>query len=192
MSSSDSSESIDEAVTAMLFRLHALVIGLGLERDELMQGTCTHDYKNCILTPNVVGFGRLCKAKALRLQSWKVTVAQRGGNDYMPNGEYTYISDLDGGLKRSGGQGDTLAGNLATFLWWRKACIDRILDHEGDMNPTELIALVGFGGGLLTRECSRFAFAKKGRSLQASDLTEEVAVAFTRLFEADTEDKRSS
>ena len=32
------------------------------------------------------------------------------------------------------------------------------------------------------QECSRLAFAKRGRSLQASDLTEEVHAAFLNLF----------
>lgn len=32
------------------------------------------------------------------------------------------------------------------------------------------------------QECSRLAFVKKGRSLQASDLTEEVHNAFLNLF----------
>jgi hypothetical protein len=35
---------------------------------------------------------------------------------------------------------------------------------------------------LMTQECSRLAFAKRGRSLQASDLTEEVHAAFMTLF----------
>lgn len=32
------------------------------------------------------------------------------------------------------------------------------------------------------QECSRLAFAKHGRSLQASDLTEQVHIAFMNLF----------
>jgi NAD(P)H-hydrate repair Nnr-like enzyme with NAD(P)H-hydrate dehydratase domain len=53
----------------------------------------------------------------------------------------------------------------------------------GDLDPNELLALAAFGGSSVTRECSRLAFSKKGRSLQASDLTDEVFVAFTNLFE---------
>jgi ATP-dependent NAD(P)H-hydrate dehydratase len=34
----------------------------------------------------------------------------------------------------------------------------------------------------MTQECSRLAFLKKGRSLQASDLTDEVHTAFMNLF----------
>jgi ATP-dependent NAD(P)H-hydrate dehydratase len=38
----------------------------------------------------------------------------------------------------------------------------------------------------MRQECSRLAFEKAGRSLQASDLTEEVHVAFKNLFEEST------
>jgi len=112
-----------------------------------------------------------------------VTVVQKGGKDYISNGDELFISDLKGGLKRSGGQGDTLTGALATFLAWRKAYMDGIWETEGGFDGNELLALAAFGGSCLTRECSRLAFAKKGRSLQASDLTEEIFDAFNNLFE---------
>jgi hypothetical protein len=45
------------------------------------------------------------------------------------------------------------------------------------------------------QECSRLAFAKTGRSLQASDLTDEVHTAFLNLFgevDADVADTETS
>jgi len=226
-STSDSASSIAKSIIDMLPRLHVLVIGPGLGRDPLMQDTVAkvieaarkenmpivldadglniaqtkpdliQGYRECILTPNVVEFGRLCKAKGLDPKGLSdgqgaeklakafggVTIIQKGAKDYISNGEQTYVSDLEGGLKRSGGQGDTLTGSLATFLAWRKAYLDKIWDHEGDLDKHELLALAAFGGSSVTRECSRLAFAKNGRSLQASDLTNEVFVAFTNLFE---------
>ena len=38
------------------------------------------------------------------------------------------------------------------------------------------------------QECSRLAFAKMGRSLQASDLTDEVHTAFLNLFGEEEDD----
>jgi ATP-dependent NAD(P)H-hydrate dehydratase len=100
------------------------------------------DYRLCILTPNVVEFGRLLKSKGIDPTTASgdqtqlcamlakafggVTIIQKGLKDYISNGEYTLVSDGEGGLKRSGGQGDTLTGSLATFLAWRKAYLDRI------------------------------------------------------------------
>ncbi|KAF8849718.1 Ribokinase-like protein [Acephala macrosclerotiorum] len=226
-SSSESSDNIAQGVIDMLPRLHVLVIGPGLGRDQLMQDICAkvieaakkenmpfvldadglnlaqtrpelvQGYKECILTPNVVEFGRLCKSKGIDtsgLDEGKgaeklsrafggVTIIQKGAKDYISNGERTLVSDMTGGLKRSGGQGDTLTGSLGTFLCWRKAYLDNLWDHDGELDSMELLALAAFGGSAVTRECSRLAFAKKGRSLQASDLTEEVHIAFTNLFE---------
>lgn len=194
-SASESAESISESIIEMLPRIHVLVIGPGLGRDKLMQDTCAfvitaarknkmpfvldadglflaqsrpelvQGYKECILTPNVVEFGRLCKSKGIDTHGLGdedgakklaeafggLTVVQKGSKDYISNGQNTFVSDLEGGLKRSGGQGDTLTGTLATFLGWRKAYLDKIWDHEGDLDAAELLALAAFGGSSVTR-----------------------------------------
>ena len=80
-----------------------------------------------------------------------VTIIQKGAKDYISNGEHTFVSDIEGGLKRSGGQGDTLTGSLATFLGWRKAYLDKLWDHDGDLDAAELLALAAFGGSSITR-----------------------------------------
>ena len=117
------------------FILDADGLYLAQTRPELVQ-----DYPLCILTPNVVEFARLAKSKGidaeggadknlcLRLaQSFGgVTVIQKGPHDVISNGRDSVVCDLQGGLKRSGGQGDTLTGSLATFLAWRQAYLERI------------------------------------------------------------------
>lgn len=219
-------ESVSDEVVAMLSRLHVIVIGPGLGRDEAMQETCARvitearkqgipfvldadglylaqtrpdlvqGYDNCILTPNVVEFGRLAKAKGVSVGDEDptqlcsklakafggVTIIQKGSKDYISNGTHTLVSDGEGGLKRSGGQGDTLTGSLATMLAWRKAYHDKIWDHENDLEPKETLALAAYAGSAVTRECSRLAFKEKGRSLQAGDLTEKVHQAFLNVI----------
>jgi ATP-dependent NAD(P)H-hydrate dehydratase len=194
-SSSDTSSSIAKKVIEMLPRLHVLVIGPGLGRDQLMQDTCAQvleaarkqnmpfvldadgltivqtrpelvqGYRECILTPNVVEFGRLCKSKGIdthKIPEGKgakelakafggVTILQKGAKDYISNGDKSFVCDVEGGLKRSGGQGDTLTGSLATFLAWRKAYLDKLWDHDDDLDAVELLALAAFGGSALTR-----------------------------------------
>ena len=174
-------------------------------------------YGLAVLTPNVVEFKRLedalvrddeeldldhshsheqRTARALRLSRalGGVTIVQKGAEDVIAraaaassDGARVLVSDHEGGLKRSGGQGDTLTGAIATFLGWRKAYLDGLWEveeneNEGKLGEQELVLLAAYGGSAITRECSRLAFAKKGRSLQASDLTEEVHVAFTNLL----------
>ncbi|KAL7628829.1 hypothetical protein AAE478_000344 [Parahypoxylon ruwenzoriense] len=228
---------ISNRIIDMLPRLHVLVVGPGLGRDPLMQETCAKvlaaarergmpvvldadalalvlkspelvmGWREVVLTPNVVEFGRLWKSikaassdspaeseqaaggadspaqvEALSRALGGVTIVQKGNKDFISNGSTTLTVDLRGGLKRSGGQGDTLTGTIATFLAWRKAYIDGIWDHGGNLNEEEMLGLSVFGGAAITRECSRLAFEKKGRSLQASDLTDEVHTAFLNLI----------
>ncbi|CCF45403.1 YjeF [Colletotrichum higginsianum] len=185
---------------------------LVLDADALLvvqkEPSLVRGYKLAVLTPNVVEFSRLCKAldvdegkakdgadgsgeeqketakvEALAKALEGVTVVQKGGKDFISNGEKTLVVDLKGGLKRSGGQGDTLTGSIATFLGWRNAYIEGLWDtSDGKLAEDELVRLAAFGGCAITRECSRRAFLKKGRSLQASDLTDEVHESFMTLF----------
>jgi len=222
LAQSENAETVFAEVIGMLSRLHVLVIGPGLGRDQLMQETCAKVIKearkrgipfvldadglylaqtqpelvegctDCILTPNVVEFGRLAKAKGIKVDEGDpaelcaklskafggVTIIQKGAKDYISNGSNTLVSEAEGGLKRSGGQGDTLTGSLATLLAYRKAYHDHIWDHGTDMPRSETLALAAYGGSCITRECSRLAYKEKGRSLQASDLTEHVHTAF--------------
>ncbi|KAK2759112.1 hypothetical protein FQN54_003211 [Arachnomyces sp. PD_36] len=167
------------------------------ENPDLVRG-----YKECILTPNVVEFARLAKAlgvdEDVKQSSDKkdaskkvsnalggVVVIQKGGQDHISNGEENVVADMKGGLKRSGGQGDTLTGSLGTLLAWRKAYHDGLWDSEeegGKMSPSTTLLVAAWAGSTLTRECSRRAFAIKGRSMQASDLTDEVHGSFLSLI----------
>ncbi|KAM3565325.1 hypothetical protein MY1884_000239 [Beauveria asiatica] len=166
-------------------------------------------YSQAVLTPNVVEFDRLWKAvgiddggsgsetqrvEALALALGGVTIIQKGQQDHISNGKVSLTNDIQGGRKRSGGQGDTLTGSVATFLAWRRAYLDELWkDTETPrLDKEEMIGLAAFGGSAITRECSRIAFSKRGRSLQASDLTDEIHSAFTHLFgEVDGDDGSS-
>lgn len=123
-------------------------------------------YKEAVLTPNVVEFKRLWDSLGLKDPGTAketdqvetlakalggVTVIQKGGKDLISNGEVTLINDLEGGKKRSGGQGDTLTGSVATFLAWRKAYLDGLWDVDGKLGEGELIGLAAFGGSAITR-----------------------------------------
>jgi len=212
-------------ILEMLPRLHSIVIGPGLGRDPVTQGQVTEiikaarkqnvsmvmdadalmlvnsnpelirGYKEVILTPNVVEFGRLADAlgvdpkagepekvcEKLAQKLGGVCIVQKGQVDYVSNGEQTAISDFTGGNKRSGGQGDTLTGSLGTFLAWRKGYHEGLWG-DGKMSEEETLLAAAWAGSAITRECSRRAFMKRGRSLQASDLTDEVHGSFMKLF----------
>ncbi|KAL7269849.1 hypothetical protein RUND412_007463 [Rhizina undulata] len=92
-----------------------------------------------------------------------VTIIQKGHKDYISDGKHTVVCDITGGLKRSGGQGDTLTGTLVTFL-----------AHDNSLSDSDLNVLSAYGAAAVTKMCSRLAFEKKGRAMQASDLSVEV------------------
>jgi ATP-dependent NAD(P)H-hydrate dehydratase len=188
-------DKIAASITEMLPRLHVLVIGPGLGRDPLMQDTVAHviraarergmpvvldadallvvqkdpalvrGYTGAVLTPNVVEFGRLCKAlnidvpdspETQRVERMAqalegVTIIQKGGKDYISNGKVTLTVDLQGGKKRSGGQGDTLTGSVATFFGWRKAYHDGLWEVKEAMSEEDTLGLAAFGGSAITR-----------------------------------------
>jgi ATP-dependent NAD(P)H-hydrate dehydratase len=123
-------------------------------------------YREAILTPNVVEFKRLCdalhinvpsegetsKVEALATALGGVTIVEKGGKDSISNGNTTLVDDLQGGKKRSGGQGDTLTGSIATFLAWRKAYLDGLWDTGSDkLTKEESIGLAAFAGSAVTR-----------------------------------------
>lgn len=204
--SSEPAEKVASRIIDMLPRIHVLVIGPGLGRDPLMQETVAkvveaargrdtpvvldadalqvvmknpdlvRGWKLAVLTPNVVEFGRLCKALGIeekvkaatekagggdeketaRVEELAralggVTIVQKGFHDFITDGETTLTVDLQGGKKRSGGQGDTLTGSIATFLGWRTAYLDGLWDHGGKLPEKELVQLAAFGGAAITR-----------------------------------------
>lgn len=203
----ESADKIASRIIDMLPRLHCLVIGPGLGRDPLMQNTVARvvkaaresniplvldadalqvvqsspdlvkGYKLAVLTPNVVEFGRLCKALGIEDEVKKATesnsgneemketakvealaraldgptIVQKGFSDFISDGKTTLTVDLTGGKKRSGGQGDTLTGSIATFLGWRKAYLDELWEHGNKLKESELVQLACFGGCAITR-----------------------------------------
>lgn len=228
----DSTTAADLAhpIIDLFSRLHVLVIGPGLGRDQLMQDTVAEviraarkanlslvldadalftiqndpdlirGYEECVLTPNLVEFSRLAKAlgvdaggdandddvakqgcEAVAQALGGVVIVRKGRQDWISNGEHTFVNDLQGGRKRSGGQGDTLTGCIGTLLAWRKFYLEHGWDTHGNFSKGETLTLAAWGGAAITRECSRRAFVKMGRSLQASDLTDEVGGAFLNL-----------
>ena len=152
-------------------------------------------HKECILTPNVIEFGRLAKSVGMDQSSnpekaclelskilGGVCIIQKGPVDYISQGVDTTVSEFEGGLKRAGGQGDTLTGSLGTLLAWREVYHEKLWDIGEEMSRAETLLLTAFGGSAITRECSRRAFAEHQRALQAADLTEEVHASFLTLI----------
>lgn len=106
-------------------------------------------YHRAVVTPNVVEFKRLSeqvgvdpkipsdqRASIVSRELGGVTVLQKGAKDIISvdttegsenagaDTKETVEVDLEGGLKRCGGQGDVLSGAVGTMLAWSKCYED--------------------------------------------------------------------
>lgn len=81
------------------------------------------------------------------------TIVRKGPRDLISDGTCVAENGEPGSLKRSGGQGDVLAGTIATLLSWAKAA-SPCLPSGGPPAPV----LAAYTGCLLTRRFSAAAF----------------------------------
>ncbi|THD21311.1 ATP-dependent (S)-NAD(P)H-hydrate dehydratase [Fasciola hepatica] len=145
-----------------------------------------------ILTPNVVEFGRLysmvfgCSppeketdTQELARRLGGVTVVLKGERDTISDGSTTIVCDLDGSPRRCGGQGDMLSGTAATFFHWFHH-----FTSGQKSNSLSAPMAASLAACLLTRQCSRQAFSKYGRSMVTAQMIEELHRAFEELFES--------
>ncbi|CAG9335535.1 unnamed protein product [Blepharisma stoltei] len=84
-------------------------------------------------------------------------IFQKGQIDIITNGEKVVCVSTPGSRKRCGGQGDILAGIIAT------------LSHNATRNSLEMIDGV-VAASMLMKRCAYVAFCKRGRSLTAPDI----------------------
>ncbi|KAK3825399.1 MAG: Ribokinase-like protein [Benniella sp.] len=160
---------------------------------ELIRG-----YSKAVLTPNIVEFGRLCSSQDVDATDQSsveppvqklarafggVVIVQKGSIDAISDGTTLYAAANDGGLKRSGGQGDILTGLLATSLAWGAAYEKDVWEHDHSVQTQQIPMIAAFGACVLNRESSRLAFEKHKRSVQASDVIPEIGPLFVTFYD---------
>lgn len=88
------------------------------------------------------------------------------------------------GAKRCGGQGDILSGAIATFIGWTLSFLESAKKSQEviilpEINP---MVLASYGGCLVTRTASAYAFASRKRATVASDMLQQLGNAMEMLF----------
>jgi len=183
---------IERAVAASLpCVIDADGLRLVLERPGLVRGS-----QWTVLTPNRPEFGRMLEAFALgstgepdpvsettelaRYLNGPVVV-RKGPVDVVSDGSGTVLECAETGcLKRCGGQGDVLAGSIATLLGWARGAGSR---QPADAPPSPMLA--AYAGCMLTRRFAAAAFAKQRRSMTAPDLIEAIGEEVERFAPAE-------
>jgi len=163
-------------------------VGLVVECPELVKG-----YPQAVLTPNVNEFRRLAAALGVEtgdpLSDAEATssvaaalagpaLLRKGRTDLICQGDTVLECDEPGSLRRCGGQGDVLAGTLATFLAWAHASGPDGKAAGGE----EPAVLAAAAACLVTRRAAAAAFAKHHRAMRASCVMEELGPVMSATF----------
>jgi ATP-dependent NAD(P)H-hydrate dehydratase len=141
------------------------------EYRDILQG-----YDKVILTPNVVEYKRLFgdnsndeDNKDCPTSLALAVIVEKGRYDKIyANGTMVYTCGEEGGLKRSGGIGDILAGSLGTLTAWHV-----ILKDQGVASAADL-PLSCWTACCFVRRATKTAFDSKRRSMTAPDVLEQL------------------
>lgn len=200
-----------EQLKEWLPRLHAVVLGPGLGRDpKIMNLTVAilnflkatekltvidadglfvvtkqpgilKEFKNLILTPNIIEYKRLIDAVTggeidsgpdesidFLVQNFKdLTVVKKGPVDQVFNSKY--LCEVGGGsARRCGGQGDVLSGSIALFSYWAQ------------LANSDLI-LGAFSGCSFVRDLNLKVYHNKRRSMVTGDFIEKIGEVFEQI-----------
>lgn len=127
------------------------------------------DYEKLVLTPNVMEYKRLLDVNDGDLSKAfsKAIIVKKGAQDVIyREGKEVMVCDEEGGLKRSGGIGDVLAGTLGTFIAWNEIL------RESD-KPVDRVWSC-WCACYLVKRATKYAYEKKGRSMTAPAVLESI------------------
>lgn len=130
-----------------------------------------------------------------------VTIVEKGRQDLIHGYSHTKVNHVarvsesrmcsisasnESGLKRCGGQGDILSGCIATFFSWGNAVHplgnSLLWLDETTEEALSWSSIACHAACYLTREASRRAFGKHGRSMVCTDIIGEIGPAFSDVF----------
>jgi ATP-dependent NAD(P)H-hydrate dehydratase len=178
-------------------------------------------YKRVVLTPNVAEYGRLLHSLRDDDDGRDGTQPQLStleklleGNVIVKKGQYDEISSVVqsvhdgvssvkrydmvceelGGLKRSGGIGDVLAGTLGTFVAWHSILSSKEEDDEAlgknNMDAQDRLVLACWSACCVVKRATNYAFQEKRRSMTAPDVLDTVGKAMDNMtFSSIQQDK---
>eukprot|EP00195_Chlamydomonas_chlamydogama_P005937 CAMPEP_0202906992 /NCGR_PEP_ID=MMETSP1392-20130828/40940_1 /ASSEMBLY_ACC=CAM_ASM_000868 /TAXON_ID=225041 /ORGANISM="Chlamydomonas chlamydogama, Strain SAG 11-48b" /LENGTH=324 /DNA_ID=CAMNT_0049595709 /DNA_START=146 /DNA_END=1120 /DNA_ORIENTATION=+ len=155
-------------------------------------------YQKCVLTPNIAELGRLAQAVGVKLEGgignqWQQHAQEvaaayggpllisKGPTDIITDGQCSITCSVTAALKRCGGQGDVLAGVVATLMSWSNKSARA--SPPGDGIPDHPFTVAAYAGCSLMRAASFQAFHVAERAMVAGDVVRSVRPAFKQVFE---------
>lgn len=149
------------------------------------------DYKNVILTPNAMELFRLIGDSDDKLQALaekvgrNLIVLEKAMNDRIYDTENLLKVEcpIGGSNRRCGGQGDLLAGSLATFYHWALNLSNKDNAGKPIANDDHPAILACYAASYLIKYCNKLAYEKHGRSMTADNMIECIHAGFNEHFE---------
>jgi ATP-dependent NAD(P)H-hydrate dehydratase len=150
------------------------MLSLGEYRDLLKR---LLGYENVVMTPNLMEWKRLKEAlnkeEHLRDQQDNVGIlVQKGGRDIITQQSMTLQCKEQGGLKRSGGIGDVLAGTISAFMAWNAVLSGK--EGRDEKRQLEDRILAAWTACCVVKKATRKSFDRKRRSMSAQHVLEEI------------------
>lgn len=137
-------------------------------------------YERCVMTPNVMELRRLNDALDITTTATTTTkteelknsniIVQKGHTDTIANKHHTMHCEEEGGLKRSGGIGDVLAGSISAFMAWNTILSDDATNQQQQKQR----AFACWTACVAVKRATKLAFEKKRRSMGALDVIAEI------------------
>ena len=140
------------------------------------------DYERCVMTPNLMEMRRLNEPTSDAengVGEYANIVVQKGNADTITCGRHAMQCDEEGGLKRSGGIGDVLAGTICAFMAWnaileKDAVPGDDVDGGAVNRRSRQRVFASWAACCAVKKGTNLAFRKKGRAMSAQDVIGEI------------------
>jgi len=145
-------------------------------------------YENVILTPNAMEMRRLSSVDSQKNGSDPLlhlngnVIVQKGKHDIISTNLPSLISmecHEKGGLKRSGGIGDILAGSMGTFLAWNNILSKK--QQIGEEKRKLHLVIAAWTACSVVKRATNEAFRNKRRSMTAPDILDVLGEVSDRM-----------
>ena len=139
-------------------------------------------YEKCVMTPNVMEMRRLNHALSSSNGASSIIseskenrniIVQKGSVDTISNIHSTMFCEEEGGLKRSGGIGDVLAGTISAFMAWNTILETNSGDIEVAKKQQQRV-FACWTACVAVKKGTNTAYDKKRRSMSALNVLGEI------------------
>ena len=132
-------------------------------------------YENVVMTPNLMEYRRLKSALNKNDEDMRNAgiIVRKGSCDIITQKSMFLECKETGGLKRSGGIGDVLAGTISAFMAWN-SILQRENSQVNDATQHRSKVLATWTACCIVKKATRRAFQEKMRSMSAQHILKDI------------------